>query len=135
MTVFRPSRILLLVVLAAVLSCAFGALAERDTLPLLDYRTDSGLDNYGFGVGRGLNFAMNTSTFGTTGDSYKIYDYQLGIAGGNRIVIPGKNPWSWGWSAGSGAGPPSGPRVSSVSNPARRSTCWISASVPSTAPG
>ena len=127
MTVFRPSRILLLVVLAAVLSCAFGALAERDTLPLLDYRTESwflpqspgvtggpvgglfnpgawamtdragtdfwwndrsirsGLDNYGFGVGRGLNFAMNTSTFGTTGDSYKIYDYQLGIAGGNRM--------------------------------------------------
>jgi protease-4 len=127
MTVFRPSRILLLVVLAAVLSGTFPALAERDTLPLLDYRTESwfmpqspgvtggpvgglfnpgawamtdragtdfwwndrsirsGLDNYGFGIGRGFNFAMNTSTFGTTGDSYKIYDYQLGIAGGNRM--------------------------------------------------
>ena len=127
MTAFRPSRILLLVVLTTVLSGALAALAERDTLPLLDYRTESwflpqspgvtggpvgglfnpgawamtdragtdfwwndrsirsGLDNYGFGVGRGLNFAMNTSTFGTTGDSYKIYDYQVGISSGTRM--------------------------------------------------
>jgi protease-4 len=100
--------------------------AYRDTLPFLDYRTDSwflpqspavtggpaaglfnpgaaamidhgagdlwwnnrnirsGLDNYGFAFGRGLNFGMNTSTFGTTADSYKIYDYQLGMAAGSR---------------------------------------------------
>jgi len=45
----------------------------------------SGLDNYGFGFGHGFNFAMNTSTFGTSGDSYKIYDYQLGLAGGTRM--------------------------------------------------
>ena len=131
MTDFRPSRVLVLVILSAVLSAtmmaAVPALAERDMLPLLDYRTESwflpqspgvtggpvgglfnpgawamtdragtdvwwndrsirsGLDNYGFGVGRGFNFAMNTSTFGTTGDSYKIYDYQMGIAGGTRM--------------------------------------------------
>ncbi len=128
---FRPSRFLALVVLSIVMSGALTAvvpaLAERDTLPLLDYRTESwflpqspgvtggpvgglfnpgawamtdragsdfwwndrsirsGLDNYGFGFGRGFNFAMNTSTFGNTQDSYKIYDYQLGIAGGNRM--------------------------------------------------
>ncbi len=44
----------------------------------------SGLDNYGLAFGRGLNFVMNTSTFGTHADSYKIYDYQLGLAGGTR---------------------------------------------------
>ena len=43
-----------------------------------------GLDNYGFGVGRTLNFAMNTTTYGTHAESYKIYDYQLGVAGGSR---------------------------------------------------
>ncbi|RKZ12128.1 hypothetical protein DRQ50_12445, partial [bacterium] len=100
--------------------------AERDTLPLLDYRTESWflpqspgvtggpaaglfnpgafamtgragsdvwwndrsvrseLDNYGFGVGRGLNFAMNTTTWGNEISSYKTYDYQLGLAGGTR---------------------------------------------------
>ncbi len=128
---FRPSRILPLFVLSAVLcgllTAAVPALAERDTLPLLDYRTESwflpqspgvtggpvgglfnpgawamtdragsdfwwndrsirsGLDNYGFGFGRGINFAMNTSTFGNTSDSYKIYDYQLGLARGTRL--------------------------------------------------
>ncbi len=49
-----------------------------------DGNVRSGLDNYGFGLGRQLNFAMNTSTFGTHADSYKIYDYQLGVAGGTR---------------------------------------------------
>ena len=44
----------------------------------------SGLDNYGLGLGRTLNFAMNTTTFGDTRESYKIYDYQIGLAGGSR---------------------------------------------------
>ncbi len=44
----------------------------------------SGLDNYGLGFGRSLNFAMNTSTYGTHAESYKIYDYQLGLASGAR---------------------------------------------------
>jgi len=127
----RPPRFLALALSLAlavtILTTASLVLAERDTLPLLDYRTESwflpqspgvtagpvgglfnpgawamtdrvgadfwwndrsirkGLDNYGFGFGRGFNFAMNTSTFGTTGDSYKIYDYQLGLAGGTRV--------------------------------------------------
>ncbi|MDX2475713.1 MAG: hypothetical protein QNL91_18635, partial [Candidatus Krumholzibacteria bacterium] len=49
-----------------------------------DSNIRSGLDNYGLAFGRGLNFAMNTSTFGTHAESYKIYDYQLGLAGGAR---------------------------------------------------
>lgn len=43
-----------------------------------------GLDNYGLAVGRTLNFAMNTTTFGNHAESWKIYDYQLGLAGGTR---------------------------------------------------
>ncbi len=43
-----------------------------------------GLDNYGLGFGRNLNFAMNTSTYGTHAESWKIYDYQVGLAGGTR---------------------------------------------------
>jgi len=49
-----------------------------------DGNVRSGLDNYGLGFGRGLNFAMNTTTYGTSADSYKIYDYQIGLAGGSR---------------------------------------------------
>ncbi len=44
----------------------------------------SGLDNYGLSFGKGLGFGVNTSTFGTPGDNYKIYDYQLGISHGTR---------------------------------------------------
>jgi len=43
-----------------------------------------GLDNYGFAFGRTVNFAMNTTTFGQLADNWKIYDYQLGLAGGTR---------------------------------------------------
>jgi protease IV len=43
-----------------------------------------GLDNYGLSFGRGLGFAMNTSTFGTALDNYKIYDYMLGFSHGTR---------------------------------------------------
>ena len=120
-------HVLTTLLLAALLAaCAAPAFAARDTLPLLDYRTESwflpqspgvtggpaaglfnpaafamsgragadfwwndhnirsGLDNYGFGVGGGLNFAMNTTTWGTAADSYKTYDYQLGVSGGTR---------------------------------------------------
>ena len=126
MPALRPSRLLALVLVVFAVTAAASALAERDTLPLIDYRTESwflpqspgvtggpagglfnpgawalsdrggadiwwndrsvrkGLDNYGFGFGRGFNFAMNTTTFGTTGDSYKIYDYQVGVAAGVR---------------------------------------------------
>ncbi len=44
----------------------------------------SGLDNYGFSFGKDLGFGVNTTTFGTPGDSYKIYDYQLGLSHGTR---------------------------------------------------
>jgi len=44
----------------------------------------SGLDNYGLSLGRNLGFAMNTTTFGVRDDSYKIYDYQIGLAEGGR---------------------------------------------------
>ncbi len=43
-----------------------------------------GLDNYGFSFGRDLGFSMNTSTFGTPDDNYKIYDYMLGLSHGTR---------------------------------------------------
>ena len=49
----------------------------------------SGLDNYGFAFGRSLNFAMNTSTWGSTAESWKTYDYQLGLAGGSRRATAG----------------------------------------------
>ncbi len=49
-----------------------------------DGNVRGGLDNYGLGFGRGVNFAMNTTTFGTHAESYKIYDYQVGLAGGAR---------------------------------------------------
>ncbi len=48
-----------------------------------------GLDNYGFAFGRTLNFAMNTSTWGNTTESWKTYDYQLGLAGGSRRATVG----------------------------------------------
>jgi len=106
-------------------------LAERDFLPIRDYRTESwflpqspavtagpvaglfnpavwaltdevgadfwwndssirnGLDNYGFGFGRGLNFSMNTTTWGVPDDSWKVYDYQIGLAGGSRAGTAG----------------------------------------------
>ncbi len=44
----------------------------------------SGLDNYGLSFGRGLGFSMNTTTFGTPTDNYKIYDYLLGFSRGTR---------------------------------------------------
>ncbi len=44
----------------------------------------SGLDNYGLSFGKGLGFGVNTTTFGTRDDSYKIYDYQLGFSQGTR---------------------------------------------------
>ena len=44
----------------------------------------SGLDNYGLSFGKGLGFGVNTTTFGTRQDSYKIYDYQLGFSSGTR---------------------------------------------------
>jgi protease-4 len=43
-----------------------------------------GLDNYGLATGHNLGFAVNTATFGTRDQSWKVYDYQLGLAGGNR---------------------------------------------------
>ena len=49
-----------------------------------DGNVRKGLDNYGLGFGSGLNFAMNTLTWGDQVSSYKTYDYQLGLAGGSR---------------------------------------------------
>ena len=120
------ASILTFITVMVVVTVALPAQAERETFPLLDYRTESwflpqspgvtggpaaglfnpgafgmtgrtgsdfwwndrsirsGLDNYGFGVGRGLNFAMNTTTWGNEVSNYKTYDYQLGLAGGTR---------------------------------------------------
>lgn len=49
-----------------------------------DGNVRSGLDNYGLSLGRNLNFALNATTFGDHAESFKIYDYQLGVAGGSR---------------------------------------------------
>ncbi|MFT5233641.1 MAG: hypothetical protein ACI9UQ_001675, partial [Candidatus Krumholzibacteriia bacterium] len=49
-----------------------------------DGNVRSGLDNYGIGFGHNLNFAMNSTTYGNSVDSYKIHDYQIGMAGGSR---------------------------------------------------
>jgi len=49
-----------------------------------DGNVRDGLDNYGFALGRQLNFAMNATTFGDRAESFKIYDYQIGVAGGSR---------------------------------------------------
>ena len=131
MPAIRPSHFLALALTAVILSGASGVLAERETFPMLDYRTESwflpqtpgvtagpvgglfnpgawaltdqagsdfwwndrsirkGLDNYGFGFGHGFNFAMNTTTFGTPESSYKIYDYQMGLAAGTRLGAMG----------------------------------------------
>jgi len=57
----------------------------------------SGLDNYGLAFGRHLNFAYQAQTFGTRESSYKIYDYQLGLAGGTRAGTFGM---SYRWARG-----------------------------------
>ncbi len=62
-----------------------------------DGNVRGGLDNYGLGLGRSLNFAMNTATFGTSDDNYKIYDYQIGFARGTRSQTFGL---AYRWSQG-----------------------------------
>ena len=56
-----------------------------------------GLDNYGLAFGHELGFAMNTTTFGNRDQSWKVYEYQLGLAGGNRL---GSFGLSYRWAHG-----------------------------------
>jgi protease-4 len=49
-----------------------------------DRSVRSGLDNYGFGLGRTLNFAMNKTTYGDEARNQQVYDCQIGLAGGTR---------------------------------------------------
>ncbi len=49
-----------------------------------DQDSRSALDDYGFSFGRGLGFSMNTTTFGSQLDNYKIYDYMFGFSHGTR---------------------------------------------------
>jgi protease-4 len=50
-----------------------------------DRNVRPGLDNYGLAFGHDLGFAVNTTTFGDRDRSWKVYEYQLGLAGGNRL--------------------------------------------------
>ncbi|MCB1184851.1 S49 family peptidase [bacterium] len=81
----------------------------------------SGLDDYGFALGRNLSFAMNATTFGTHAESWKIYDYQLGLAGGSRDHAFGL---AYRWSNGETARTPREDAlvVGTVSRPFR----WLS---------
>ena len=55
------------------------------------------LDNWGFSTGRNLGFAMQRSVLPDGGDGYSLYDYQAGIAGGDRR---GHLGLAWRWSGG-----------------------------------
>lgn len=50
-----------------------------------DRSVRGGLDNYGLAFGKNLGFSVNSTTFGTRSDNYKIYDYQIGLSSGSRI--------------------------------------------------
>lgn len=60
-------------------------------------------DNYGFAVGRQLNFAMNTTAWGTADGSWRTYDYQLGLAAGKRRTTAGA---AYRWTNGQTAATP-----------------------------
>jgi len=55
------------------------------------------LDNWGYSTGRHLGFAMQRTIFGTKGSDLSVYDYQLGLAGGNRRVHVGA---AYRWASG-----------------------------------
>ncbi len=44
----------------------------------------TGNDQYGFAFGRTLNFGFISNEFGTGDQTYRVYDYQLGLSGGGR---------------------------------------------------
>jgi protease-4 len=50
---------------------------------------DEELSSFGFAMGRELNFAVNTTTWGTAADHWRTYDFQLGLAGGTRALAGG----------------------------------------------
>jgi protease IV len=53
------------------------------------HQNESYRDNYGFAFGKTLGFAMNSLSYGTAGDHYKIYDYQVGLSTGTRAGVLG----------------------------------------------
>lgn len=58
---------------------------------------EGSLDNWGFSSGRNLGFAMQRSVLGTAEESFSLYDYQIGLAGGNRGGCFGA---AWRWAGG-----------------------------------
>ncbi|MCP4574599.1 MAG: hypothetical protein GY838_19800 [bacterium] len=65
-----------------------------------DRSVRSGLDNYGFALGGGLNFAMLNTTWGDRSASYQTRDYQLGASAGSRAMTFGLGyRWSRGGTA------------------------------------
>jgi protease-4 len=55
------------------------------------------LDNWGFSLGKHLGFSLQNRTFAGPGGSFDIYDYQLGLAVGDREGALGL---AWRWSSG-----------------------------------
>jgi len=47
------------------------------------------LDNWGISTGRHLGFAVQRSVLGTRAENSSLYDYQVGLAGGNRALHAG----------------------------------------------
>lgn len=58
---------------------------------------EGNLDNYGFSLGRGLGFALQRHQMGAPGESFGVFDYQLGFASGNRA---GHFGMAYQWSGG-----------------------------------
>jgi len=55
------------------------------------------LDNWGYSAGRHLGFAMQRTIFGAKDQNLSLYDYQLGLAGGNRRIHFGA---AYRWASG-----------------------------------
>lgn len=58
---------------------------------------DDQLDNWGFSLGRELGFAMQRSVLPGEEGSFRVDDYQIGFAGGDRRGFAGV---AWRWSGG-----------------------------------
>ncbi len=61
------------------------AMTARSASDLWSRHDEStGNDQYGFALGRTLNFGFMSSEFGSGDHTYRLYDYQLGLAKGGR---------------------------------------------------
>jgi protease-4 len=89
------------------------------------------LDDWGVSVAAPLGFAARRSTFeGEHGEARTLWDYRLGIAGGDRRAHAGV-AWRWGAGAAGAAGAEDGLVLGTVTRPGRRislgSTAFLSA--------